>query len=124
MAVSQGNIEMIEDFLLEEIEARNENTFMYQLHDENSFCQDRFDLLLEKVSEFCEVAQKTDRKTMIAKGLIMLFEYTLFLFYCNVEPSDHYKIRNYDKVLSAEMISDYYLDMRYLSDKIIQSLSS
>ena len=119
-----NDIKEIEKFLMQEIDINNKNTFIYKLHYEAVFEKEKFDLLLNRSSyliEYYENNGKTNNSMEIIKGIIVLFEHTLFLFYCNQVPSDSYKILNYKEALSEEIITDYYLIIRNITEKALKN---
>jgi len=120
-----NEIQEIEKFLIKEVNIKNENTFLYKLHYDKIFDKEKFDLLLNScfcLIEYYEGKGKTDNSIEIIKGIIILFEHTLFLFYCNQVSSDLYKILNHKEVLSEEIIADYYFAMRNVTERALKKM--
>lgn len=119
--MSLKNIDNLEKKLLQEIEAKGQNTFMYRLHYEGILECEKLDSFLDncnKVFDFYYSNGKTNNYIKIAREVIIIFEHFLFLLYCHKDKKDVYMIKNYNKI-DKDKLSDYYFIMRELTDKII-----
>lgn len=115
------NIDNLEKKLLQEIEAKEKNTFMYKLHYEGILEYEKLDSLLNdcnKVFNFYYSNGKTSNYVEVARGTVLMFEHFLFLLYCHKCKKDIYKIKNYKKI-DKDKLLDYYFIIRELTDKII-----
>ena len=99
-----------------EINAEDESTFMYNLHYNGFFDENKFNVLLDDVEKYMDNSEIRKDNKIIA-GIFELFLHTIFLCYCSETGEDSYKIKN-SKPIAHDVISDYYLKMRMVVDKI------
>ena len=102
----------IKCFLLDEIKADKQDTFMYQLHYENFFDEQKLNELLNKYEKYLAISNQEVEKE-IYTGVVNVFLHTFFLFYCHNIKDDLYKIKNYKRI-NHDNISDYYLKIKSL----------
>lgn len=110
----------LERYCLEEIEAVEETTFMYQLHECGFFDKMKFQQFLKVISELvnCYVENgKTKNYEGIVSGIVDCFSYIMLLFYCHLDHNDMYVIENYNDI--KEEIPEFFENMRIATRNII-----
>ena len=103
----------LEEFCLNEINAKNKNTFFYQLHKNSFFDVEAFNELIlntKKLIELYSTYGITNNYKAILKQLRDNFFYVTFLFYCHLDPNDLFVIKNYADI--ENNITLYFDDMR------------
>lgn len=112
----------VERDILAEAQAKNENSFLYQLNERFFFDKEKFNKLLSKCDELANEYQflgKTDNYSKVTRATLVIFEYVFFLLFNHFSEKDVFKIKNYGKDLTADDISDYYFQIRTITHKII-----
>lgn len=116
------NITQLEQIIINQSLAEDEQTFLYQLHELSLFDKTKFDQLLTNclvLANTYHQSGKTDNYGQVVKGILLIFEHTLFLFYCHNAEHDYFHISNYGTDLTADDITNYYNTMRDITQKII-----
>ena len=103
----------LEEFCLNEINAKNKNTFFYQLHKNSFFDVEAFNKLILNIKKLIELYSTygiANNYKTILKQLKDKFFYVTFLFYCHLNPNDLFAIKNYVDI--ENNITLYFDDMR------------
>lgn len=85
----------LEKYCLEEINAVEETTFMYQLHECGFFDKMKFQQFLNAISElvkFYVENGKTKNYEGVVSGIVDSFSYIMLTFYCHLDSNDLYVI--------------------------------
>lgn len=112
----------LERYILKEYQAKDSQTFLYQLNYEFYFDKEKFSILLTNCNSLAKEYHefgKSDNYDEVVKSLLAIFEHTLYLFFVHFVENDMFTISNYGKDLTATDVSDYYLQIRDITEKII-----
>ena len=114
--------EKLEKYILNEFQAVDNKTFLYQLHEDWFFNKKKFSKLLTKCNkltkEYCKFG-KSNNYNEVVKSIFVIFEYTFFALFNHWVKNDLFKISNYGKDLTPRDVSKYYLQIREITEKII-----
>ncbi|OCG26450.1 MULTISPECIES: Imm41 family immunity protein [unclassified Gilliamella] len=116
------NITQLENAIIHQAQAEDEQSFLYQLHELSFFDKSTFNQLLNNCQALAKAYQqlgKTNNYNEVVKGILLIFEYTLFSFYCHHAEHDYFHISNYGDELTTNDISDYYDKIRLITQQII-----
>ena len=111
-----------EEFILLETVATGAGSFVYELHYNKYFNKVKLSNLLrecEELSGLYALQGKSSRYPDVVRGVTMTFQHVLFLVSCHFMEDDNFIIQNYKSDLSSEIISDYYVEFRYISKLLI-----
>ena len=112
----------LEKYILNEFQAKDSQTFLYQLHENSYFDKEKFSILLNICHSLAKAYGefgKTDNYNEVLKSLFVIFEHTLFLLFTHFVEHDFFTISNYGKDFKAIDVSEYYSQIREITQKII-----
>ena len=115
----------LEKYCLEEIEAIEETTFMFQLHECAFFDVIKFReflLSIRSLTQYYIENGKTQYYESILCGIVDSFSYIMQMFYCHLDPLDLYLIENYIEI--KDDISSFFEDIRMAASNLITMTSS
>lgn len=115
----------LERYCLEEIEAVEETTFMYQLHECGFFDKMKFHQFLKTIMDLVNYYAKNGRTKnyeYVTSGIVDRFSYIMLSFYCHLDPNDMYVIENYNDI--KEEVFEYFEDMRMVERDLITITTS
>jgi hypothetical protein len=73
----------LEKYILNEFQAKDSQTFLYQLHENSYFDKEKFSILLnicDSLAKSYGEFGKTDNYNEVLKSLFVIFEHTLFYY--------------------------------------------
>lgn len=115
----------LEKYCLEEIDAVEEATFMYLLHECGIFDEVKFFQFISTVNELANQYiedGKTKYYEDVTSGIVDCFSYIMLMFYCHLDTNDVFVIENYDDIKDA--IPMYFDEMRNTTRSLITITNS
>ena len=112
----------LEKYILNEFQAVDNKTFLYQLHEDCFFNKKKFSKLLTKCNsltkEYCEFG-KSNNYNEVVTSIFAIFQYTFFALFNHFAENDIFIISNYGKDLTPSDVSKYYFQISEITKKII-----
>ncbi len=111
-----------EKFIIYETVLKEEGSFIYDLHNNQNFQKEKINLLLTECRELLGIYKdngKSNKYATILTGMTSTLQHTLFLISCHFMPDDEFTIKNYERDLSSEIVSDYYIKFRVVLHDLI-----
>lgn len=106
-----------EVYLTREIEGLEENTFMYQLHENGYFGKPKFKRLISVADELTRSDDGIEDYNVLVCSLADCFFYIMSLLYYHLDTDDVYVIENYSDI--KKEIPEYIDNMRDIVRKLI-----
>lgn len=106
-----------EAYLMREIDAVDESTFMYQLHEQGVFDKAKFLRLISKADELTKSDDGMDDYNALLCGLADCFLYIMSSLYYHLDSNDVYVIENYGDIKND--VPEYIDKMRDVLRKLI-----
>lgn len=117
-----SRITELEQWLDRQIAAKDPDTFLYRLNKRGWFDARRLKSLVDRIDELAGLYRregKSEDFPRIANGVLVLFEHTLFLFYCHASTQDAYSIVRPQESVLAASIPRWYARIRETTANLI-----
>lgn len=104
--------------LIDIVSASSKKSFIYHLHYRNKFSKQKFNAIRKAYRFYIKHQSEIDKnmQLQLRKELINTFEHTLFLFICDSDKDDFFKIT---PSLSMEEKTNIYFEIREMTDTLL-----